>query len=168
MKTGRRTIALSALALALVIFVADQAIKRVVENSMELGQSIPVIRDVLHLTYITNSGGAFGILSGSQPVLLVGSVIAIAVVLWMLLAGPPSKLTALGCGLVLGGAAGNLLDRLVAGAVIDYLDIRVWPIFNLADTAIVIGVGMLLVASFREPGAGDHDKVVNDGARTDP
>src|SRR5215217_7128160 len=115
----RRTGLLLALALALVVFVLDQAIKSVVEGSMRVGESIPLVPGFLSLTHIKNDGGAFGILGGSQILLLVGSAVAVGVVLWMLLSGPASRATTFGCGLILGGAAGNLLDRLTAGAVTD-------------------------------------------------
>ena len=148
-----------ATSLGLVIFVLDQAAKQAVETYIGVGESVPAVPGILRLTHIKNSGGAFGILGGSQIILLAGSVLAVAVVLWMLLAGPPSRFTALGCGLVLGGAAGNLLDRLTAGEVTDYADFQFWPlqgwpIFNVADTAIVLGVVMLLLAAF----LGDEDK----------
>jgi signal peptidase II len=79
--------------------------------------------------------------------LLLGSVIAVTFVLWMLLKRPPTHAMVVGCGLILGGAAGNLLDRLSAGEVTDYVDIRVWPIFNTADVAIVLGVTILLLTA---------------------
>jgi signal peptidase II len=138
-----------ALALALSIFLADQALKRLVEGSMWLGESIPVIPNILHLTYAKNAGGAFGILGSQSGVLLLGSAVAIAFVLWTLLQGPPSRATVFGCGLILGGAAGNLLDRLTVGQVTDYVDLRVWPVFNAADAAIVVGVAILLLAALR-------------------
>lgn len=143
----------------LIVFLLDQAAKWAVETYIGVGSSIPAVPGVLRLTHIKNSGGAFGILDGSQLVLLAGSVLAVAVVLWMLLAGPPSRSTVLGCGLILGGAAGNLLDRLTSGEVTDYADLQFWPlqewpIFNAADTAIVAGVILLLLASL----AGDRRK----------
>ncbi len=124
---------------------------------MRTGESVPLVRDVLHLTYVKNSGGAFGILGGQSVVLLAGSAVAIAFVLWVLLAGPPTRLTVAGCGLVLGGAAGNLLDRLMEGRVTDFLDLQfwplqAWPVFNAADIAIVLGVGLLLLATLRPVG----------------
>lgn len=148
-----------ALALALTVSLVDQFLKRLVEDSMRTGESIPLVRDVLHLTYVKNSGGAFGILDGQSAVLLAGSAVAVAVVLWVLLAGPPARLTVAGCGLVLGGAAGNLLDRLTEGRVTDFLDLqfwplRQWPVFNVADIAIVLGVGLLLLAALRPAGKG--------------
>ena len=143
-----------ALALALFIFLIDRVLKELVESSMQLGDSIPVVPGVLHLTYIKNDGGAFGILGGQGSILLLGSAVAVAVVLWMLLEGPPARLMVLGCGLILGGAAGNLLDRLAAGEVTDYVDLRVWPVFNAADAAIVLGVGVLLLATLRPSSKG--------------
>jgi len=140
---------ISALALALAVFVVDQVIKSLVEGSMRVGESIVLVPGFLSLTYIKNDGGAFGILGGSQVLLLVGSAVAVAVVLWMLLSGTPSKLMSFGCGLILGGAAGNLLDRLGSGEVTDYVHFSFWYIFNAADTAIVIGVGLLLLSALR-------------------
>ncbi len=140
---------ISALALALAVFVVDQGIKSLVEGSMRVGESIVLVPGFLSLTYIKNDGGAFGILGGSQVLLLVGSAVAVAVVLWMLLSGTPSKLMSFGCGLILGGAAGNLLDRLGSGEVTDYVHFSFWYIFNAADTAIVVGVGLLLLSTLR-------------------
>ena len=146
---SRRTGLLFALTLALAVFVVDQGIKAIVEGSMRVGESITLITGFLSLTYIKNDGGAFGILGGSQMILLVGSTVAVAVVLWMLLSGRPSMLTMLGCGLILGGAAGNLLDRLSSGEVTDYVHFSFWYIFNAADAAIVVGVGLLLLSALR-------------------
>src|SRR5215213_5997996 len=120
-------------ALALALCVVDQGIKSVVEASMRIGESITLVPGFLSLTYIKNAGGAFGILGGSRVVLLIGSTVAVVVVLWMLLSGRPSKAATLGCGLILGGAAGNLLDRLSSGEVTDYIHFSFWYIFNAAD-----------------------------------
>lgn len=159
---------ISAFALALVVFVVDQVIKRIVESSMSLGESAPLIPGVLHLTYIENEGGAFGIFSGSRFILLAGSAVAVAVVLWMLLSRSPSKLLAMGCGLILGGASGNLLDRLTSGVVTDYVDLRVWPIFNAADTAIVAGVVLLLLSTLRpEKAARDRQSTLGENQEAD-
>ena len=148
---------LVAFALALAVFLVDQGIKALVERTMRLGESVTLVPDLLYLTHIKNAGGAFGILSGQATVLLVGSAVAVAFVLWMLLAGPPTRPTVAGCGLVLGGAAGNLLDRLASGAVTDYVHFTFWYIFNAADAAIVAGVGLLLLAAFGPEKAGRQD-----------
>jgi signal peptidase II len=149
-----------ALALALSVFLADQVSKRLIQGSLRPGESIPAIPGVLRISYTRNDGGAFGILGGQSGLLLIGSAVAVAVVLWMLLQGPPARATALGCGLILGGAAGNLLDRLVAGDVVDFLDLEFWPlwqwpVFNAADIAIVLGVAVLFLAALR-PDAGQR------------
>ena len=148
-----------ALAISLSVFIVDQGIKRVVEGAMGLGESLPAMPDMLRFTYIENDGGAFGVLGGSQLVLLAGSAVAVGVVLWMLLSGEPSRLTSAACGLILGGAAGNLLDRLTTGEVTDYLDLQfwpleAWPIFNAADIAITTGVALLFLSALRNPDKG--------------
>ena len=136
-----------AFGLALAVFLVDQGAKTVVERSMRIGESIELIPGLLSLTHIRNDGGAFGILGGSQAVLLVGSAVAVGVVLWMLLAGEPSATATVGCGLILGGAAGNLLDRLSNGEVTDYVHFSFWYIFNAADAAITVGVALLLLST---------------------
>jgi signal peptidase II len=143
-----------AVAIAVVVFVVDQGIKSLVEGSMRLGESISLVPGLLDLTYIKNDGGAFGILGGSQPLLLAGSAVAVVVVLLLLLSGRPTKLATIGGGLILGGAAGNLLDRLGSGEVTDYVHFSFWYIFNAADAAIVVGVGLLLLSTLRSPQKG--------------
>jgi signal peptidase II len=146
---SRRSGLLAALGLALAVFVLDQGTKSLVEDSMSPGERIPVIPGLFSITHIRNEGGAFGILGGSPSLLLIGSVVAVGVVLWMLLAGESSRLATLGCGLILGGAAGNLLDRLTAGGVTDYVHFSFWYVFNVADAAITVGVAALLLSALR-------------------
>jgi signal peptidase II len=150
----QRTGLLVALGLALAVFLLDQGTKALVEGSMRPGESITLIPHFLSITHIRNDGGAFGILGGSQSVLLIGSVIAVAIVLWMLLAGQASRLTILGCGLILGGAAGNLLDRLTTGEVTDFVHFSFWYVFNAADAAITVGVAVLLFGALRPERSG--------------
>ncbi len=162
----RAGVLLRALVTAALVFIADQGLKAVVEGSMRVGESIPLVPGFLSLTHIKNDGGAFGILGGSQLVLLAGSAVAVGVVLWMLLSGPGSGMTTYGGGLILGGAAGNLLDRLTAGEVTDYVHFSFWYVFNAADAAITVGVGLLLLSALRPEGAGgpsDAHPVGGDG-----
>jgi signal peptidase II len=140
---------LVALGLALAVFLLDQGLKAIVENSMRTGESHTVIPGLLSITYVRNDGGAFGILGGSQLLLMAGSVVAVGVVLWMLLDGGSSRLTILGCGLILGGAAGNLLDRLSTGEVTDFVHFSFWYVFNAADAAITVGVAALIFSALR-------------------
>ena len=146
---GRGADLLAALGLALVVFGLDQGLKSIVQTSMHPGESIPLVPGFLSITYIRNNGGAFGILGGSQLLLLVGSAVAVGIVLWMLFAGQRSRLATLACGLILGGAAGNLLDRLTTGDVTDYIHFSFWYVFNAADAAITVGVAALLLSTFR-------------------
>jgi len=150
---------LQAFVIAALVFAADQGLKAVIESTMRVGESIALVPGLLSLTHIKNDGGAFGILGGSQVLLLVGSAVAVGVVLWMLLSGPASRITTFGCGLILGGAAGNLFDRLTAGAVTDYVHFSFWYIFNVADAAITVGVGLLLLSALRPEGTGRPTKV---------
>ena len=154
-KTSAARSLLAAFAVAALVLALDQTVKSIVRGSMRLGESLVAIPGVLDITYIENSGGAFGILAGRSVLLVAGSAVAVGFVLWILFSLGPSKSVTLGCGLVLGGAAGNLADRLLRGEVTDYLDLRFWPlehwpVFNLADTAIVVGAFLLLIASSRK------------------
>src|SRR5829696_3945038 len=155
----RRASLFWAVAVAVAVFFFDQWVKSLVEGSMRVGQSISLVPGLLDLTYIKNDGGAFGILGGSRLLLLAGSAVAVVVVLWLLFSGRPTRLATIGCGLILGGAAGNLLDRLASGEVTDYVHFSFWYIFNAADAAIVAGVGLLLLSALRPERAGQRPAV---------
>jgi signal peptidase II len=155
----RRASLFWAVAIAVAVFFFDQWVKSLVEGSMRVGQSISLVPGLLDLTYIKNDGGAFGILGGSRLLLLAGSAVAVVVVLWLLFSGKPTRLATMGCGLILGGAAGNLLDRLANGEVTDYVHFSFWYIFNVADAAIVVGVGLLLLSALRPEPAGRRQAV---------
>jgi signal peptidase II len=133
-----------------LIVIADQLTKFIVDQTMALHHSIPVIENFFSLTYIRNTGAAFGIFAGGAatfrlPFLLLFSVLAIGFII-MMVRRLPEKETGLIVALafVLGGAAGNLIDRLLYGEVIDFLDFYWadyhWPAFNLADSFITVGV----------------------------
>lgn len=136
--------------LLITVFV-DLITKYVVMTEMIEGQSIPILPGFFHLTYIQNPGAAFGMLAG-KTWFFVG--ITLLVLLAMLLAhkwiSQSGRLYQWALGLVAGGAIGNLVDRIRFTKVIDFFDFRVWPVFNLADTAICIGVGLILLDAFRE------------------
>jgi signal peptidase II len=119
--------------------------KRLVEAGLAVGESLPIIKDVFHLTRVANPGAAFGLLPDGTLFLAAVTAVVVVVILWMgpRLAGD-SRLLRLALGLELGGAVGNLVDRLRAGLVTDFLDFRVWPVFNVADSAIVVGALLLL------------------------
>ena len=130
--------------IALLLVVLDRLCKLVVAGNMVLGQSIPLISGVLHITYIKNTGAAFGILPGQQWFLIIVSTLVVVALLVFAHKLGRSLLVQLSLALMIGGATGNLLDRLFLGWVIDFIDFRIWPVFNLADIALVMGVGLLL------------------------
>lgn len=128
---------------AAAVFVLDRITKAVVQARMALGESIPVVPGVFHLSYVRNPGAAFGLFPDRTAFFVVATVLVVGLILWYAWrVGVPRRPVRLALGLQLGGALGNLVDRATAGTVVDFLDFRVWPVFNLADTAIVIGVGI--------------------------
>jgi len=141
---------------ALVVFGVDQASKALVQMHMRLGESIPLVGPV-RLTYVLNSGAAFGLFPGATGFLVLASFVGILLVLYLYrFQWGQGRLLRLALGLQLGGATGNLVDRLRTGYVVDFIDLRVWPIFNLADSSIVVGLTLLLALTLldrprREP-----------------
>jgi signal peptidase II len=145
-----------------VILILDQLTKYIVDRTIPLHHSIPVIDDVFSLTYIRNTGAAFGMLAGSAahfrlPFLVIFSLVAIGFIVVMvrrLPSGETGLITAL--AFILGGALGNLIDRVVYGEVIDFLDFYWsnyhWPAFNLADSFITIGVLITVFYLIRSKG----------------
>jgi signal peptidase II len=144
---------------AIVVF--DQATKLVVDRWMALHESLEVIDGFLRLTYVRNRGAAFGILSDAElpyqaalfSLLSLGALFAIALYAWRLPA--ESRLPKAALALIMGGAVGNLIDRVRLGYVIDFVDAHIgphhWPAFNVADSAISIGVVLLIVDMLRTP-----------------
>jgi len=142
------------LLVALAVFVADQLTKWVIGSAIPLHDSWPVIPGFFRLTHVKNRGAAFGIFADSTSpmkieVLILLSVVALVVVLLLLWEQPGARRIGLGLALILGGALGNLFDRLAHGSVVDFLDFYLrgfhWPAFNVADSAIVIGAGLLVL-----------------------
>lgn len=131
--------------LPLAVVILDQFSKYIVVENMALGESIPIIEEVFHLTYILNPGAAFGIFAHNRLFFIAIAVVVIGIIIWArreILASPWEVKA--GCGLFLGGAIGNLIDRARQGLVIDFFDFRIWPVFNIADIAICIGVGLII------------------------
>lgn len=131
--------------LPLAVVILDQFSKYIVVENMALGESILIIEEVFHLTYILNPGAAFGMFAHNRLFFIAIAVIVIGIIIWArreILASPWEVKA--GCGLFLGGAIGNLIDRARQGLVIDFFDFRIWPVFNIADIAICIGVGLII------------------------
>tara|TARA_B100000945_G_scaffold159160_1_gene127790 strand:+ start:58 stop:534 length:477 start_codon:yes stop_codon:yes gene_type:complete len=141
------------LGLIVAIIALDQWSKWAIKTSFNLYQSEPVIRDLLHFTYVTNDGMAFGLsFPGGKHILLVMTILLTGFIigfLWKEREGHP--LVKYGLALILSGAIGNLIDRLLYGKVVDFLDLMIgdfrWYIFNVADSSVTIGMVLFIVHS---------------------
>jgi len=142
--------------LSVLAIVLDQGSKLTVDNLMQLYQSIPVL-PYFNLTYVHNTGAAFSFLSeagGWQRWFFAGLAVLIStgITVWLAKLKPQETLLAIALALVLGGAVGNLIDRLAYGYVIDFIDVYYenwhWPAFNIADSAITLGVVLMIAESF--------------------
>lgn len=155
MELVRRRLSAGTLGLAGAIVVLDQITKALIRATVPLHTSRTVIPGLLDLTHVQNSGGAFGILNSADfpykaaVIALVATAALVSIAVFAAGLSPHQKLARLGLALVLGGAAGNLVDRVTAGSVVDFVDVywrdyHFWA-FNVADSAITIGViGMML------------------------
>jgi len=147
------------LLIALGIFTLDQITKAMVEANVHLSETRTVIPGLLHLTHVKNRGAAFGIFAdapsqGKLMLVVFLSVVALGVVVTLLWRNQPgAKRTGLGLALILGGAVGNLFDRLVHGSVVDFAEFYVrnyhFPAFNVADSAICVGVCLIFLLSLK-------------------
>ena len=126
------------------VLAVDQLSKQLIKTNFSLGESWPD-EGLLRLTYGTNSGSAFGLFADQTFILILASVLAIGFLIYFYRTHAlPSPLLRVAIGLLLGGALGNLIDRLRAGTVVDFIDFGWWPIFNLADSSIVVGMALLI------------------------
>ena len=133
------------LILCLVVILVDQFSKFYIQSTMNLGMSIPIIPHVFHITYILNPGAAFGILENQRFFFIsIGVFILLAAIFFFPKLQKEKLPLKVGSALLLGGAVGNLIDRIQTGYVVDFFDFRIWPIFNIADIAIVCGVGLII------------------------
>lgn len=136
-----------------VVIIFDQLTKLAITTSMEIGQSITVINNFLYITYVRNPGAAFGLLPYQTLFfILITLVVAVLIIYYYRILSDNHKWLRYGLALQLGGALGNLIDRISGGYVVDFIDFKIWPpVFNLADSAIVIGIGIFLIAFWRDP-----------------
>lgn len=144
----------AALIIAVTVLILDQVTKFLISTNMVLFEDIPVISGFFHITYVQNTGMAWSMLSGQQILLSLAAAVAIGVMLWVLITRKPGILVRISLGLMIGGAAGNLIDRLLLNHVRDFLNFYIFgydfPVFNIADVALCIGVAFLILDSFLE------------------
>jgi signal peptidase II len=154
---------------ALAVAFADQLTKQVIRYTFYLGESRPIIDGFFHLTYVRNTGAAWGMFRDHGEVLIVVSVMMLGLMVLFrrsFLTGAWEHRMAF--GLLVGGIVGNLMDRIRLQAVTDFLDFQVggfvWPTFNIADSAICIGVGVYVLSSFWLPSHPLHDTGESEGS----
>jgi len=132
--------------LAGLIVGLDRLSKGWAASTLVLSEPRPLLEPVFRLTRVHNVGGAFGIFPGSGTLfIIVSSVVAVGLFIFLLKGDLRGRLLGIGLSLVLGGAIGNLIDRLDYGYVLDFFEVRGFSIFNLADTCVTIGVGLVLI-----------------------
>lgn len=132
--------------IALFIVILDQLTKFIIKKNFELSQSISLIKNILHFTYVTNTGSAFGLFRGFNLIFVLFSIIVVIVILhYLKKIKQNEKVLQFSVGLLLGGTIGNLIDRITYGFVVDFIDFRIWPVFNIADSAVTISVILLII-----------------------
>lgn len=153
--------------LAIFSVLADQIAKWAVVTYMNLGQTLPLIPGVFHLTSHRNRGAAFGILQNQRLFfLIITSIVVIGVIIYLQKTHREQKLLSYALAFILGGALGNFFDRAIKGEVVDMLDFRLidYPIFNLADSFIVTGVIMIMIHSFIDARKEKTEQVMRDSS----
>ncbi|USK35623.1 signal peptidase II [Bacillus sp. F19] len=149
--------------IAFVIIALDQLTKRLIVNELEIGESIPVIENVLYITSHRNQGAAWGILQGQMWFFYVITVIVvIGLVIYIQKYAKDQLLMGMALGLMLGGAIGNFIDRVIHQEVVDFVQVYIgtypFPIFNVADSALCVGVALLFIVMLLE-GKQEKEKV---------
>lgn len=135
---------------AIIIFIIDQISKVIISSYIGLNSSVRVIKNFFYLTYTNNTGASFGILKNSRVLLIILSIIALLILLRYISTFKETKYNILGLGFLMGGIIGNLLDRVLFGYVRDFFNFYIigydFPVFNIADIFIVLGVFILIIS----------------------
>lgn len=139
---------------AFTVVVIDRVTKNFISSLLSYGESLPIIKNIFHLTLVHNTGIAFGLFKDRGMVFIIVPVIAIILLIFNLYYYKQndealSHSYILAFSLILGGAIGNLIDRIMYGYVIDFIDLRIWPVFNIADSAITVGAVMIAYKCFQ-------------------
>jgi signal peptidase II len=135
------------LGLAGAVVLLDQLTKWVIRSNLDRGDSHEVLGSLLRIVHVTNSGAAFGTFQGAGPLLAITSVVGmLAILVYLFSPGFAHPIVRTGLALMLGGAIGNLIDRVLEGRVVDFVKVPNWPAFNVADSGITVGVVVLIAA----------------------
>jgi signal peptidase II len=148
----KRISSVASILFIILILAIDQISKKAISSNLSLGESIPIIKNVLHITFIKNSGAAFGLFKNSIYFFIGVSIVAVMMISTILIKTIRKNkffdnfFCNFGLLLIMSGALGNLIDRISLRYVIDFIDFRIWPVFNFADTSITIGTTFLLIS----------------------
>lgn len=134
---------------AAIVLILDQVTKYIIQTKMAPGYSFTILNKVFDITYVQNTGAAFGILAGRNMLFIMISLVALVGIVFFGGGLKKTLLLKISCGLILGGIIGNLIDRIRLGYVVDFLDFQVWPVFNMADSAITLGAIFLIIKSLQ-------------------
>lgn len=135
------------ISISAIIILLDQLIKFFVRQQMQPNQTIPLIKNVLHLTYVQNMGAGFGILQGQQWMIMLFSFLVLGTILFFYKKIPDEKIYNVLTAMIIGGVIGNLIDRTCLSYVVDFIDFRIWPVFNIADSCLTVAIVILLFIS---------------------
>ena len=139
-----KTLTISLIAL-LIVFI-DQLTKLLIIKNFKLNETLPIINNIFHLTYIQNTGAGFGILKGFNILLILIAIAVVIIIFYYFKKIRENEiLLQFLVGFILGGTLGNLIDRIRLSYVIDFLDFRIWPVFNIADSFVTIGIIGLII-----------------------
>ena len=143
--------------LFLLVFALDRLTKYLVVKNIPLNQSLPVIKNIFHISLVHNTGAAFGLLKNQNYLFMAVSLLAVILIAIHLKRRTSlNKAFAFSLVLILAGTVGNLIDRVFFGYVIDFLDFRIWPVFNLADSSITVGAILLGYCLLKNPVARNY------------
>lgn len=139
-----------ALTTVLAVIFFDRVSKIFFSKMLSLGESLPIIKNLIHMTLVHNTGIAFGLFKDQGIVFIIIPIIAVVLLIFNIFYykntdDDLSRTYIIGFSLILGGAIGNLIDRINYGYVIDFIDFRIWPVFNIADSAITIGAILIAI-----------------------
>ena len=137
------------LIVVIIIVIADRVTKVLLASLLDIGETLPVIPNILHFTLVHNTGIAFGLFKDQGIVFIIIPLIAVGLLIFNIYyfrnnREKLSRVYLISFSLILGGAIGNLIDRIRFGHVIDFIDFQIWPVFNIADSAITIGAILIL------------------------
>jgi len=134
---------------AIGVIIVERIVKFYVTENLRLGESVPVLGEVVRITRSQNLGGGFGVLQGQNWIFIAAAVVVLGMIIYYYNSIIYDMVLVFASALMLGGTVGNLMDRIFFGHVIDYIDFAFWPTFNLSDVALSAGVVLLIVHMYR-------------------